>query len=289
MISVLVTGSDSQLAQCIKDIEKDYSQISFTYKNSKELDITNNTSIKETFVSNKIQYCINCAAYTNVDQAEIEQEKAYNINSIGPKNLAKQCKDNDVTLIHLSTDFVFDGKKKTPYLETDKPNPINVYGLSKLKGELAIQEQLSNYFIIRTSWLYSPYKKNFVKTILNIVNTKDVISVVNDQFGCPTSAIDLAGFICSIIQRNIIAYGIYHYSNVGKISWYDFAKEIISLAKSKAHLEPIKSDFYKCLAKRPLFSVLDISKVNAIVPDDIKNWRESLQLSYKSNSLQYKV
>ena len=234
MTTILVTGGNGQLASCIKDVEKQYDDLNIIYTDHLELDIGELNQIQTFFKSNpQINYCINCAAYTAVDKAETEAEKAFEINATGAKNLAQVCNDHDAILIHVSTDFVFDGEKNEPYTETDVANPISVYGASKLQGEVEIQQALKEYFIIRTSWLYSEYGNNFMKTMLRLAETRDGISVVSDQIGTPTYAGDLAEIIIQIINTKTEKYGIYHYSNEGVASWFEFAKEIFKLTKNK--------------------------------------------------------
>jgi dTDP-4-dehydrorhamnose reductase len=278
MTTILVTGGNGQLASCIKDVEKQYDDLNIIYTDHLELDICNLNQIQTFFKSNpQIDYCINCAAYTAVDKAETEAEKAFEINATGAKNLAQVCNDHDAILIHVSTDFVFDGEKNEPYTETDVANPISVYGASKLQGEVEIQQALKEYFIIRTSWLYSEYGNNFMKTMLRLAETRDGISVVSDQIGTPTYAGDLAEIIIQIINTKTEKYGIYHYSNEGVASWFEFAKEIFKLAKNKIKVNPIPSIEYLTPAKRPKYSVLDKKKIIDVFKIDIPFWRDSLK------------
>ena len=278
MTTILVTGGNGQLASCIKDVEKQYDDLNIIYTDYLELDICDLDQVKSFFESNKqINYCINCAAYTAVDKAETEAEKVFEINATGAKNLAYVCNDHGAVLIHVSTDFVFDGEKNEPYTETDAANPISVYGASKLKGEVEIQQALKEYFIIRTSWLYSEYGNNFMKTMLRLAETRDGISVVSDQIGTPTYAGDLAEIIIQIINTKTEKYGIYHYSNEGVASWFEFAKEIFKLAKNKIKVNPIPSIEYLTPAKRPKYSVLDKKKIIDVFKIDIPFWRDSLK------------
>src|SRR5690606_23203811 len=221
-------------------------------------------------------YCINCAAYTAVDKAETEEEKAYLVNAEAVKYLAEACKQNDTVLIHVSTDFVFDGQKGSPYTEDDPTNPIGVYGASKLKGEQYVQSILEKYFIIRTSWVYSEYGHNFVKTMLRLGKEKDEISVVNDQVGTPTYAGDLAKVILKIILNNKNLYGLYHYSNEGEASWYDFAKSIFKKCNIKINLKPIKSEEYLKTTVRTKFSVLNKDKIKNSFKVEVPVWDDSL-------------
>ena len=244
MKTILVTGKDSQLAQCINDIEYTLPSFKFIYKNSKDLDITNFKSLNDFFRIQKIDFCINCAAYTAVDKAEIEVQKAEQVNEIAPKNLATLCNFFNTTLIHISTDFVFDGEKQSPYTELDQTNPLNVYGQTKLNGENQIIMKTNKYYIIRTSWLYSEYGSNFLKTMLRLTKQKKEISVITDQTGSPTYAKDLAEVIFKIIASKKEEYGIYHYSNNGEVTWFEFATTILQIVKSRVIIKPIDSKGY---------------------------------------------
>lgn len=261
--NVLVTGSNGQLGKSILALNEESikNNINFTFSTKATLDITNQEQVEAFFQSNNVTYCINCAAYTAVDKAEEEKEQAFLINSLGVKNLAEACKKYAVILIHISTDFVFDGSKREPYLETDKPNPINVYGASKLEGETHIQSILEHYFIVRTSWLYSEYGNNFVKTMLRLGSEKEEIHVVDDQIGCPTYAKDLAEVVLAIIISENTQFGLYHYSNQGILSWFEFAKIIFSLTKNEIEVKPIPTSDYPTAAKRPQYSVLSSLKL----------------------------
>ena len=278
MMNVLVTGSNGQLASSIKDLAKQYDGLNFIYTDYQELDICNLKQLDSFFKSNiKIDYCINCAAYTAVDKAETDVDKAFEINAQGAKNIALVCSEYDTILIHISTDFVFEGNKTEPYKETDIPNPINVYGASKLKGEVEIQKTLENYFIIRTSWLYSEHGNNFMKTMLKLSETRDEISVVSDQIGSPTYAGDLAEVILNIINSNNKSFGLYHYSNEGQGSWYDFAKAILESYKYATSVIPISSSQYLAAARRPKHTVLGTEKVKAIFNIQIPKWEVSIK------------
>ena len=260
MKRVLVTGANGQLGLAIKAAVTDYPQLSFVFSGKAELDVTAAQQIEAFFKNHAFDFCINCAAYTAVDKAEEEVDKAYLLNAIAVKNLAEACKTFGAVLIHISTDFVFDGSKRTPYTEEDTPNPLSVYGKSKLQGEEYIQKIWNKHFIVRTSWLYSEYGNNFVKTMLRLAETRDEISVVNDQIGSPTYAGDLASFLLEIINKPSKDYGIYHYSNEGEISWYDFAVEIFKQHKKAVRVVPIPTSAYPTAAKRPAYSVLDLTK-----------------------------
>ena len=277
MMNVLVTGSNGQLASCIKDHAKQYDGLNFIYTDYEELDICNLNDLEEFFKTNqKIDYCINCAAYTAVDKAESEVEKAFEINATGPKNLAQVCSEFDTILIQISTDFVFDGEKTEPYVETDVANPISVYGASKLQGEVEIQKTYKKHFIIRTSWLYSEYGTNFMTTMVRLAETRDEISVVSDQIGTPTYAGDLADVILKIVRSKNTNFGLYHYSNDGVASWYDFAKAIFEESNKEIRLNPIKTEAYPTAEKRPFYSVMDKTKIKSALKIEIPFWDDSL-------------
>ena len=279
MINVLVTGSNGQLASCIKDRVKQYKGLHFLYTDYQELDICNLKDVEEFFTTNqKIDYCINCAAYTAVDKAETEVEKTFEINAKGAKNLALVCNTQDAILIHISTDFVFDGNKTEPYTETDIPKPISVYGASKLQGEVEIQKTLKKQFIIRTSWLYSEHGANFMKMMLRLAEIRDEISVVSDQIGSPTYAGDLAAVILKIINSKNTNFGLYHYSNEGQTSWCGFAKVIFEASDLKVKTIPIKTEAYPTPAKRPVYSVMDKTKITSILGVETRNWQDSLKM-----------
>ena len=260
-LKILITGANGQLGKCLQDVSVAYPNYEFHFKTSKELNITNKEQIDILFTQEKFDYCINCAAYTAVDKAETDQENAFLVNAEAAKYLAEACKVQNTVLIHISTDFVFDGSKTTPYTEDDLPNPINVYGASKLKGEQYLQNILEQYFIIRTSWVYSQYGNNFVKTMLRLGVERNEINVVNDQIGSPTYAGDLAAVIMKIISTKTSKYGLYHYSNEGAVSWCEFAREIFASYKVKIKVNPITTMEYLTPAKRPMYSVLDKTKI----------------------------
>ena len=281
MKTVLVTGANGQLAKSIKDRIKHYKQFSFVFKDTLQLDITDNESVNESFGSVKFDYCINCAAYTAVDLAEQNIEKATKVNILGPKNLARACLLSKTILIHISTDYVFDSNNLSPLTETDPVNPINIYGKSKLKGEEEVINILNRHYIIRTSWLYSEYGNNFLKTIIKLSKSKDLINVVDDQIGNPTYAGDLAETILNIIDSEKDSFGIYHYTNTGGISWYNFAKEILVRTGKSTKIKAIKTKDYPTLAKRPNFSVLDTSKLHKTFGIGQRNWKSSLDIAIK--------
>ncbi len=273
---ILVTGSKGQLGQCLKEASAFYEEtVLFVFTSQKELDITKSNQVFDYFKTHNFDYCINCAAYTAVDKAEREKEKAFNINVTGVKNLAKACLESETTLIHISTDFVFDGQNCKAYKEDSITNPISVYGRTKLEGENVIQSILNKYYIIRTSWLYSEFGNNFVKTILNLSLSKKEIDVVDDQIGTPTYAKDLTKVILKIVKEKK-QYGLYHYSNEGIATWYDFAKAIFEIKKIQLKINPVDSEKFKTEALRPNFSLLNKSKIRENFKISIPYWKESL-------------
>ena len=285
---VLVTGANGQLGQSIQFIANQYTNIQFIYTDYQELDITNFESCLTVFAKYKPQFCINTAAYTAVDKAESEAEKAHLINAVGPENLAKVCKEYNTILLHISTDFIFDGTSTSlsmtnGYKETDIPNPQSVYGQTKLDGEIAIQKNWEKHFIVRTSWVYSQFANNFMKTMLRLASERDNLSVVNDQIGTPTNAVDLAEVLLKIITsyqtESHEVFGIYNFSNEGVCSWYDFAAAIFHQKGIEIDLKPIPTDSYPTPAKRPAYSVLDKTKIKKVFAIEIKDWKESLTVS----------
>ena len=278
---VLVTGANGQLGQSLQFIALNYPEIQFVFCDSSKLDITNLNNIKQLFEQVKPDFCINTAAYTAVDKAESEPEKAQLINVDGAKNLAKVCKKFDTVLLHISTDFVFEGTKNTPYSEEEITNPTGVYGQTKLDGEKAIQEIWHKHFIIRTSWVYSQFGNNFMKTMLRLASEREKLSVVNDQIGTPTNAADLAEVLVKIMTEhsklNTEHFGIYHFSNEGQCSWYDFAKKIFELSNITINLEPIPTTSFPTPAKRPSYSVLNKSKIKSVFGVEVLSWEESLK------------
>ena len=273
---VLVLGGKGQLGKCIENIVGNNDNYSFL--DVEEIDITKIESIEKYINNNKVDVIVNCAAYTNVENAENDLNKVYDINSFGVKNLTKVCKKNDIFLIHISTDFVFNGGKRTPYNECDICYPLNVYGRSKLLGETAILEH-NDSLIIRTSWLYSEYGKNFFLTMKDRITNKQTTNVVYDQIGSPTYAKDLANFIVKIIEENRLSEftGIYHYSNEGSCSWYDFAVAIEYLLIGKnLNIKPCSSKEFKTIAERPVYSVMSKEKIkNKNI--EIRHWLYALK------------
>lgn len=277
MRNILVTGGNGQLASCIKNIAEVLKGYHFKYVDLDELDITKPAEVNKFFEAENISFCVNCAAYTAVDKAETEPELAERVNKIGAQNLAEACNRHDARLIHVSTDFVFDGSQAKLYTEDAVPHPLGVYGITKLLGENAIINTLKEHFIIRTSWLYSEYGHNFLRTMLRLGEERDSLSVVCDQVGTPTYAGDLAKVIIKIIKEDLKAYGMYHFSNEGVASWYDFAKAIFDETGTKVKLLPINSEAYSTPATRPSFSVMDKSKIKQNMALEIPYWRDSLK------------
>ncbi|MBC8766927.1 dTDP-4-dehydrorhamnose reductase [Arenibacter sp. BSSL-BM3] len=256
---ILVTGSTGQLGHSLQDTAKDYPHMEFVFANSQTLDITNSEKVLKTIGMGNFDYCINCAAYTQVDEAEKNPETAFKVNAEGVKILASACKQYNVALIHISTDYVFDGEKGSPYTVNDHPNPINVYGKSKWKGEKYIQEILDKYFIVRTSWLYHKiHGHNFYKTILKKVKKGEELRIIDSQVGCPTNAVNLAKYILEHIVNKNQQYGIYHFTDGQAMSWFGFAKNVLEENGLKNTTNIVKDNNYRSFAMRPKFSVLKI-------------------------------
>ena len=273
---VLVTGANSQLGKTIKELySTNEDEIQFICTTKTELDITFKDKTKEIFNKNSFDYCINCAAYTNVEQAETDTKSAFKVNAEGVKYLVQICKETNTVLIHISTDYVFDGNKKKPYTELDTPNPINEYGKSKLLGEQYLQEISQKHFIIRTSWLYSKHGNNFVKSIINKIQENTELRITTSQEGTPTSCIDLSKFIYFLIKSNCVNYGIYHFTAIGATTWYDLAIQISKHFPqyNSSNIIPVKA--YNSKATRPLYSVLNNSKAQRIFSKKC-DWRKSV-------------
>ena len=285
---ILVTGKNGQLGRSIYKIVNtangdNLPPNEFIFIGREDLDLSSESSISHYFDSNdRFDVIINCAAYTAVDKAEEEQELANQVNHLAVKQLAEIAKEQKAKLIHISTDYVFDGESDKPYIETDKTNPINVYGKTKLAGEKALQAIMStNAIIIRTSWLYSEYGNNFVSTMLMLGKERDELNVVNDQIGSPTYATDLAGAILEIIKSKEFreenqTTQIYHYSNEGEISWYEFTKEIFKIAKTNCKVNPITTQQYPTPAKRPKNTLMNKNKIIEKFGVKNTNWKEPL-------------
>jgi len=278
MNNILVTGGNGQLGSELKEIASNYQDYNFLFTDVKDLDITNHKAVAAFIESNNITVIINCAAYTAVDKAEYEPELSDAINHLAVANFAQIAKNKNIKLIHISTDYVFDGTNHKPYVETDTPNPKSVYGQTKLDGELAMQRiNPINSIIIRTSWVYSKFGNNFVKTMLRLAESRKEISVVADQIGSPTNAADLAKAILIIlpkIKNEIVE--IFHYSNEGVCSWYDFAINIFLISNLKTKIKSTTTSEYPTIAKRPEVSVLNNNKIKNKYDLKIESWNLSL-------------
>ncbi len=281
---ILITGKHGQLAKSIKSLIINTAlDIEFYFSNKKELDLNCDSSIDDFFNNNNFDIIINCAAYTSVDMAESEESLANQINHLAVRKLAEVAHKQNAKIIHVSTDYVFSGNTTTPYIESDSTLPINTYGKTKLAGEKIILKLLpNNAIIIRSSWLYSEYGNNFIKTMLKLGKEKESINIVCDQIGSPTYAGDLASAIINIaIHKDLrgmnFATQIYHYSNLGQCSWYEFAKEIFKISDIKCNVRPVTSEQYTTKAKRPIFSVLNSEKIINTFDIKIPRWEASLK------------
>ena len=279
---VLVTGATGQLGSELKDLNKQHeSMFQYFYTSSTELDITQLDAVRNYVEQHSIEYIINCAAYTMVDLCETEEDLCNAVNYLGAKNLAKVAAEFNCKLIHVSTDYVFDGKANAPYRENSPTNPLSVYGKAKLRGEEAVMSIAPHSIIIRTAWLYSSYKSNFAKTMLRLMGEREELSVVNDQRGTPTYTRDLAEAITIILDNaegGEWKEGIYHFSNLGETTWYGFAEKIKEFAKIEGcQLNPIETKDYPTPAVRPQYTVLDKSKIQDTFHFIIPHWEESLE------------
>lgn len=277
MTNILITGSNGQVGSEFKSLSASY-EYKFFFTDRETLDITDKEAIKKFIVSNDIKIIINCAAYTAVDKAETDEANADNINNIAVKNLAKIAKDKNIKLVHISTDYVFDGEHYKPYVEYDATHPTGIYGKTKLAGEKAmIDINPLNSIIIRTSWVYSSFGNNFVKTMLRLGKERDSLGVIFDQVGTPTYAKDLAKVILDILAKiNNEKVEIYNYSNEGVLSWYDFAKEIMKMAKLECQINPIETKEYPTPASRPHYTLLNKSKIKNTFNVSVPYWKDSL-------------
>jgi dTDP-4-dehydrorhamnose reductase len=278
--TILVTGANGQLGRELRQLSLKFLSYDFLFASKEELAIENTTAVTRFFERQQINYCINCAAYTAVDKAETEKEKAFLINADAAGLLAATCSDHKTKLIHISTDYVYDGTSGNPLKEEDAVAPLNVYGSSKLKGEELVLNHNASALIIRTSWVYSPYGSNFVKTMLRLFKEKESINVVNDQQGCPTYAADLASVIMKFVEltenNNNNYDGIVNYCNGGVTTWFDFALAINEFLESSCKILPVHTAQYPTPAQRPLYSVLDTSRIKNMLHIDIPFWKESL-------------
>ena len=285
MKKILVTGSNGQLGNELRELEAEYPDFSFFFTDIQELDICDADKLDSFIADNQIDYIINCAAYTAVDKAETEKELAKKINIDAVNNLAKLCQKHDVGLIHISTDYVFDGMNYRPYLESDPIRSNSYYGYTKEEGERLINKYNINAVIIRTSWLYSSYGSNFVKTITKYAKERESLNVVFDQVGTPTYAADLAKSILEfIVQDKVKEIEIYHFSNEGVCSWYDFAKVILEMQNIECFIYPIEGKDYPAPANRPYYSVFNKDKIKKTLGIEIPYWKDSLRVClYKLN------
>jgi len=276
--TIIVTGSNGQLGSELKELAFSYPNFHFVFLGKEELPLNDSSAIEKLFSENLPSYLINCAAYTAVDKAERERETANAINGKAVGYLASVCKEHQCKFIHISTDYVFSGEQSGPLKETDPVDPVNAYGKSKLLGEKLAMQNHPDSIIIRTSWVYSSYGKNFVKTMIRLMSENESMGVVNDQYGSPTYAADLAEAVMKIISSGNWKPGIYHFSNEGNISWFDFAGEIKRLIQSNCIINPLTTDQYPTPAKRPHYSVLDKTKIQQTFSVQLKDWKESLRI-----------
>ncbi|MBS1509825.1 MAG: dTDP-4-dehydrorhamnose reductase [Bacteroidetes bacterium] len=280
--TILITGAKGQLGNEFRSLAASFPQYHFLFTDRETLAIDDADAVKKYFEKHSLQYCINCAAYTAVDKAETEQDKAFAINAVATGLLAAMCKQYHTQFIHISTDYVFDGNGTVPYQPSSTTHPVNTYGASKLKGEqLALQEN-EDSIIIRTSWVYSSFGNNFVKTMLRLMKERESLNVVNDQQGCPTYAADLAHTIMQMIEKGIPAHQsqqerVFHYSNEGVITWYDFAVAIQQLSNLNCTVHPIPTSQYPTPAKRPHYSVMDTTSLRNNFGIRIPFWKDSLK------------
>ena len=275
-MKTLVLGASGQLGQCLKKVAERRGIDNLVFPDEKTANVLDKVSLETLFQHEQPKFVINCAAYTAVDKAEDDIDLCRKINKDGALNIARLCKAYDATLIHVSTDFVFEGKGHDLLKEEDIAEPVNIYGVTKLEGELDVIATLPEYFILRTSWLYSEYGNNFVKAMLKFGSERDELNIIADQVGTPTYAIDLAGAILDVIASGKTDYGIYHYSNEGVTSWYDFAMGIFDISNTTIKVNPIPTSQYPTRALRPKFSVMDKSKIKSTFDIKVPYWRDSL-------------
>ncbi len=280
---ILITGGKGQLGHCFQELAASQPKQQFTFVDVDELDITDARAVRKFFQKTKPTWVVNCAAYTAVDKAETEQATAHKINVLGPKTLAKNCRAAGIPFIHISTDYVYHNRQNTPFREGDRETPQGVYAKTKLLGDRAALAANPLTMIFRTSWVYSHVGNNFVKTMLRLGSERSNLNVVFDQIGSPTFAPDLASAIFQVIQKvenqevsREVIRGIWHYSNEGVTSWYDFAVEIFALSGIPCHVAPIETKDYPTPAQRPPFSLMNKGKIKAAFGLEIPHWRESL-------------
>ncbi len=275
-MKIVVLGASGQLGSCLKKVSTERNLTDISFPSEENANILDKDLLDQLFTAEKPQFVINCAAYTAVDKAEDDVDTCRKVNRDGAAYIAEACKNHQATLIHVSTDFVFKGDVPKLLSETDAAEPENIYGLTKLEGEAAIAEILPAHYTLRTSWLYSEFGNNFVKTMLRLGREREQLGVIVDQAGSPTYAIDLANAILDIIESDNKSYGIYHYSNEGVTSWYDFAKAVFDLSETSVKLNPVKTSEYVTRAVRPAYSVMDKSKIKSTFGIEIPYWRDSL-------------
>ncbi len=282
--TILITGANGQVGQCFQQLAAQYPQWQFIFNDFPELDITDRKAVSSFFQQKSINWCVNCAAYTAVDKAEGEPELARKINVTGAKNLAEACAAQGIPLVHFSTDYVYHNRQNTPFRESDPVSPKSMYARTKLAGDRAAMKANPLAMVVRTSWVYSPFGNNFVKTMLRLGAERRELNVVFDQIGTPTYAPDLAAAILQVIQKverkevprkNL--GGVWHYSNEGVTSWYDFAKAVFEIKKMSCCVHPIETKDFPTPALRPPFSVLNKAKIKAAFGLEIPHWRESLE------------
>lgn len=276
-MKILITGRHGQLGSELHDLKESYPQHQMVFVDREEMDLSNPEQIVEVLNTEKPQIIVSAGAYTAVDKAESDQELCDAVNHIAVKTIGAWASENNAKVIHISTDYVFDGTSETPLKETDAPDPINVYGLTKLHGEQALRASGANHVIIRTAWVYSVYGANFVKTMIRLMSEREEIGVVADQVGTPTYARDLASTIMQVIEAPEFVQGVFHYSNEGKISWHDFAVAIKEIKGFSTKVNAINSDAFPTPAKRPNFSLLDKSKIKETYQVAVPDWKTSLE------------
>lgn len=277
-MKILVTGANGQLGRSLQYTANQYQNIQLINTDIDNLDITDAKAVNLFFEQQKPDFIINCAAYTAVDKAETEQNAAFLINTLAPEIIAKAAQNQQAALIHISTDYVFDGTQHKPYLETDATNPLGVYGKTKKDGEDAVLQHCKRATVVRTSWLYSEFGNNFLKTMLRLSNERSSIQVVVDQAGTPTYAGDLATAIFMLILKNEFNQNVFHFSNQGTCSWYDFAHEIMRIAGRNTQILPIETHQYPTPAKRPHYSVLNKAAISKFLDYNIPHWTDSLRV-----------
>ena len=283
-MNILVLGGTGQLGQCLQKVASEREITSITFADEFVGNILDIEVLEKLFIKEKPAFVINCAAYTAVDKAEDEVDLSRKINRDGAENIAKLCVKFDATMLQVSTDFIFEGNIPSLLSETDPTVPISIYGLTKLEGEKAVESVLEKHFIVRTAWLYSEFAGNFMKTMLRLGTERDSLGIIADQIGSPTYGVDLAGALLDIIASEKKAYGIYHYSNEGAISWYDFAQAIFELGNVNVIVSPLKTSEYPTKATRPAFSVMDKTKIKTTFGIKVPYWRDSLKIAISANA-----